>query len=85
MTKKEPAEGSTPQEAPPLNIHQAMAHILAEIGPIAKKKENLEQGYRFRGIDAAMDALNPLMAKYGVFPTTKDIETVIYETVTSAK
>lgn len=80
MTKKNTPE--SPPEAP-LNIHQAMNKIMLEIGPIAKNKENTEQKYKFRGIDAAMDALNPLMGKYGVFPTTEEIETVLCEEVQS--
>ncbi len=30
-----------------------------------------------------MDALNPLLAKYGVFPTIADIETVVFDPVVS--
>jgi len=54
-------------ESPPketLTIFEAMTAIIQDLGPIAKSKRNTEQNYQFRGIDAAMDALNPLLAKY---------------------
>lgn len=75
----------TPESPPeaPLTIFQAMNAIMTDLGPISKSKVNTEQNYKFRGIDAAMDALNPLLAKHWVFPTTEDIENILYETVVS--
>lgn len=80
MTKKEIPE--SPPETP-LTIFEAMTAIVKDLGPVAKDKRNTEQNYQFRGIDAAMDALNPLLAKYGVFPTIADIETVVFDPVVS--
>jgi hypothetical protein len=80
MTKKDTQE--SPPETP-LTIHQAMCAIISDIGPISKSKVNTEQNYKFRGIDAAMDALNPLMAKYGVFPLITNIETQLWEQISS--
>lgn len=82
--KDKPAEGAK-ESTPPLTIFQAMNAIMTDLGPISKSKENTEQNYKFRGVDAAMDALNPLMSKHGIFPTIADIDTILYETVTSAK
>lgn len=75
----------TPESPPeaPLTIFQAMAKIVNDLGPVAKDKRNTEQNYQFRGIDAAMDALNPLLAKYWVFPTIADIETVVFDAIVS--
>lgn len=64
MAPKDKAAEATQEPTTPLTIFEAMTAILADIGPIAKNKDNTEQGYKFRGVDAAMDALNPLMAKY---------------------
>lgn len=83
MAPKDKAESPPAEPEKILNIHQAMNKIMLDIGPIAKNKENTEQKYKFRGIDAAMDALNPLMGKYGVFPTTEEIETILCEEVQS--
>lgn len=51
---------------PPL-IYGLMAKILAELPSIGKTDENRQQGFSFRGIDAVLDNLNPLLAKHGVF------------------
>lgn len=80
--KDKAAEAEVP---PPLTIYAAMTKILAEIGPISKNKKNDEQGYFFRGVDAAMDALNPLLGKYGVFPTISNIEERLFEKVVSKR
>ena len=82
MAQKDKAE-SQAIEPEIYNIHQAMNRIMLEIGPISKSKKNTEQWYQFRGVDAAMDALNPLMAKYGVFPLITSIDTQLWEEVTS--
>lgn len=66
-----------------MTIFEAMTAIVKDLWPIAKSKRNAEQNYQFRGIDAAMDALNPLLAKYWVFPTISDIETRVFEPVVS--
>lgn len=70
-------------KSPPLTIYEAMNSIMTDLGPISKSKVNTEQNYKFRGIDAAMDALNPLLAKYWVFPTTEEIESILHETIVS--
>jgi hypothetical protein len=54
-------------------IYSRIAAIMTEIGPIAKDKTNKEQHYQFRGIDALMNAISPILAKHGVFPTTHSI------------
>ena len=84
MTEKKPSQKKDPPEPEKvLTIFQAMTSIVKDLGPIAKSKRNEEQNYQFRGIDAAMDALNPLLAKYGVFPTILEIEPRVFEAVTS--
>lgn len=50
-----------------MTLGQKVAQITAEIGAIKKKKNpDSTVSYAFRGIDEAMDALSPLLAKYGV-------------------
>lgn len=41
----------------------AVQQDLAQIG-ISKEKKNVQQGYKFRGIDDVYDALSPLLAKH---------------------
>lgn len=56
------------QEQPPKGIYKAMAKIAAEIGAIGKDKK-CQQGasFSYRGIDDVYNALNPIMARNGVF------------------
>jgi hypothetical protein len=50
-----------------LTIHQRMIGILGELPPIGKNQRNTQQNFMFRGIDDVLNALNPLLAKWGVF------------------
>jgi len=58
------------------DIYTALAAITAEVGGIAKERENKQQGYKFRGIDDVYDALHGLFAKHGVtsVPEVLDIQ-----------
>jgi hypothetical protein len=67
-----------------LRIHQAIAEIINELGGIGKTGLNTEQGYNFRGIDAVLQHLHPLFAKYGVF-FAPQVEERIYEERKSAR
>jgi hypothetical protein len=57
-------------------IYGQMAKIMAEITAIAKDKKNQSQGFNYRGIDDVYNALNPLLAKHGVFMTARVIDKV---------
>lgn len=50
-----------------LTIFQRMIHVINELPAIGKTQRNREQGFMFRGHDDVMNALNPLLAKWGVF------------------
>lgn len=50
-----------------LTVHQAIGEIIAELEPVGKTGYNREQKYAFRGIDAVLQALHPLLARFGVF------------------
>jgi hypothetical protein len=47
-------------------IHGQLAAIMADAKAIGKGGRNQQQGFNFRGIDAVMNHLHPLFAKYGV-------------------
>ena len=52
----------------PMGIYAAMAAIAAEIGAIGKDKRCTQgANFAYRGIDDLYNALNPIMAKHGVF------------------
>lgn len=55
-------------------IYAAISAIMDEVGPIAKKNKNLQQGYQFRGIDDVYEALQAIMAKHKVFAVPEVLE-----------
>jgi hypothetical protein len=55
-------------------IYQLIPKIAGEIGPIGKDSYNETQHFRYRGIDAIMNALSPLLTKYGVFIVPEVLE-----------
>jgi len=48
-------------------IYAAISGIMADIGAVGKNDLNKSQGYKYRGIEAVMNALNPAMVKNKVF------------------
>ncbi len=48
--------------------------IMAEIEFIAKDRKNAAQGWTFRGIDDVYNTLHPIMAKHGVFSSSRVVE-----------
>lgn len=55
-------------------IFPRIAAISKEIGAIGKNKRNEQQKFMFRGIDDVYNALQPLLAKYGVFTVPQVLE-----------
>lgn len=50
-----------------MNVYESITKIMEEVPAIGKDKTNKQQGFKFRGIDDVMNALQPLLAKYKVF------------------
>lgn len=48
-------------------IYQLIGKAIGEIGAIGKDKRNPQQGFMYRGIDQVYNALNPVMARLGIF------------------
>lgn len=48
-------------------IYTLIGQAMREIGAIGKDTKNQQQGFYYRGVDAVYNALNPVMAKYGLF------------------
>jgi hypothetical protein len=66
-----------PTNRPAEMIYEAMGEIMRELPAIGKNHSSAEgRGFRFRGIDDVYNALNPLLAKYGVFmlPQVTNVE-----------
>lgn len=51
-------------------IYAAMAKVMTEVTAIAKDKNNPQQGFKYRGIDDVYNAINPVLAKNGIFMTS---------------
>lgn len=48
------------------NIYEALNVAMKEIGAVAKNSRNTFDGYKFRGIDAVMNALQPALKTAGI-------------------
>lgn len=61
-------------------IQVLMSRVMADVGGVAKKDKNTAQNFSFRGIDAVVNAVAPVLQKHGVVvsPTVLDFR---YDTV----
>lgn len=57
-----------------MNIYQSVTKIMEEVPAIGKEQVNKQQGFKFRGIDDVMNALQPLLAKNKVFIVPEILE-----------
>lgn len=48
-------------------IYSAICGVMEDIGAVGKNDTNRQQGFKYRGIDAVMNALNPAMLKHKIF------------------
>jgi hypothetical protein len=49
------------------DINARMVAVMRDLGAIGKDKKNEAQGFKYRGIDDVYNAINPILAKHGVF------------------
>lgn len=57
-----------------MEIYSAILGVMADVGAIGKDKKNQQQGFKYRGIDDVMNALQPAMVKHGIFVAPTIIE-----------
>ena len=55
-------------------IYEAITNVMAEIGAVGKDSKNTQQGFKYRGIDAVMNALSPALIKNKVFVVPEILE-----------
>lgn len=65
-----------------MNIYESITAIMQEIPAIGKEKKNQQQGFKYRGIDDVMNALQPILAKHKVFVVPEVLEQKREERVT---
>jgi hypothetical protein len=63
-------------------VYERMVAVIAELPAIGKTQKNTQQNFMFRGHDDVMNALNPLLAKHGVFIVPDVLERITGERVT---
>lgn len=57
-----------------MNIYEAISRVMEDCGSVGKTSKNTQQGYKYRGIDAVMNALNPALRKNKVFVVPEVLE-----------
>lgn len=65
-------------------VHQRMVAILSDLPAIGKDQKNVQQNFMFRGHDDVLNALNPLLAKHGVFVVPTVLERTTSERTTAS-
>ena len=55
-------------------IFGLIGQAMRDVGAIGKDSKNQQQGFMYRGIDAVMNALNPVMSKLGLFIVPEVLE-----------
>lgn len=63
------------------SIVAALSAVMGEVQSVGKGSTNTQQGYRFRGIDAVVNAVGPAMRKHGVVcvPLVEDVSYNVVE------
>lgn len=72
--RKKTITATSSEGGKPMNIYESITKIMGELGAVGKTSKNQSQGFMYRGIDAVMNALNPLLAKYKVFVVPEVLE-----------
>jgi hypothetical protein len=57
-----------------MKIYKSIIGVMSEIGAIGKDKTNSQQGFKYRGVDDVMNALQPLLIKNGIFIIPEVVE-----------
>lgn len=57
-----------------MKIYEAICGVMEDVGAVKKTDENTYDKYKYRGIDAVMNALQPALIKHHVFVTPEVIE-----------
>ena len=55
-------------------IYGAICGVMESIGAVGKNDVNKQQGFKYRSIEAVMNALNPALVKNNIFCTPEVLE-----------
>ena len=67
-----------------LTIQDCMAKVMGDVREVAKTDQNAQQGFKFRGIDAVVNAVGPALRKHGVV-VVPHLQNCDYVSFTSSK
>lgn len=77
--------GTTMVPAPQIpSIHVLMSRVMRDIHPVGKDGYNKDQGFKFRGIEAIVNALKEALVAHGVFYTPQVLSSE-YGTFTTSR
>jgi hypothetical protein len=62
------------EAAKKMNIYESITKCMEEIGAVGKDSVNKQQGFKYRGIDAVMNAINPALIHNRVFVVPEVLE-----------
>lgn len=57
-----------------LTVHQALSKVMGDVQAVKKDSRNHAQRFNFRGIDAVMNAVGPVLRKHGLTILPEDVE-----------
>lgn len=87
-TIEAPTNGRSPRPIPSTtehpSIYQLMAKVMAGVRAVGKNDRNTEQNYAFRGIDATVNAVGPVLREHGVIVVPEVLE-VSHRDVTTSR
>lgn len=72
------------QQAKPGAIFAAIPRVMTDIDAIGKNRKNIQQDFKFRGIDDVYNEVQKIMAKHGVF-TVPEVVNRVYTSRQTAK
>lgn len=67
-----------------ITVHQAVANVMREVIAVRKGERNSHFNFNFRGIDAVMNAVGPILREHGVIVVPHNMEAT-YAPMTTAK
>lgn len=64
------------------DIYSALAAVMADVSHVAKRDINQHQRFNFRGVDAVVNAVGPVLRKHGVIvvPTVDEVDYATVQT-----
>lgn len=66
-------------------VHEAWSAVMADVQAIGKDSTNKDQNYMFRGVDAVMNAVGPVLRKHGVFVLPAEVLAITYRDVRTSR